>query len=157
MYKFTINFLIILLTFFQIIIYLSNIFPSFVIKIHIFSLIRISLLYTHFCKGYAERSNFFIIFVTSKIFKILFSKGNLLDTTISLISISIIKIGHLYWWNSYSWISVSSNFHIFFIHFYLWFIIFLIYNFLLFFRSKFRASKRPYILHQKNVSHYFFK
>ena len=40
-------------------------------------------------------------------------KGTLLDTTILLISISIIKIGRLYLSNLYSSISMSSNFYIF--------------------------------------------
>ena len=36
-------------------------------------------------------------------------KGSLLNTTILLISILFIKIGILYWWNSYSLIYMSSN------------------------------------------------
>ena len=36
-------------------------------------------------------------------------KGNLLNTTVLLISILFIKIGILYWWNSYSLIYMSSN------------------------------------------------
>ena len=37
-----------------------------------------SFIYTHFGKEYAERSNFFIIFVTNKLFKILFTKKKLI-------------------------------------------------------------------------------
>ena len=63
------------------------------------------------------------------------------------------EVGLLYWSNSYSSISAWSNF-IFFYPF-LWmvltfFIIFLIYNIIPFFWSKFIASKHSYILHQKN-------
>ena len=43
----------------------------FVIYIYIY-------IYTHFWKEYAERSNFFIIFVTNKLFKILFTKRKLI-------------------------------------------------------------------------------
>ena len=42
------------------------------------------------------------------------SKGNVLGTTIVLISIFFMEIGLLYWWNLYSSISVSSNFIIFY-------------------------------------------
>ena len=41
-------------------------------------------------------------------------KGSLFDTTISLIPILFIEIGVLYWWNSYSWISVQSDFIIYY-------------------------------------------
>ena len=41
-------------------------------------------------------------------------KGNLLDTTISLISKSFIEIELLHWWNSYSSSSGSSNFIFFY-------------------------------------------
>ena len=41
-------------------------------------------------------------------------KGNSLDTTILSISISLIEIGLLYWWNMYSSVSVLSSFIIFY-------------------------------------------
>ena len=90
---------------------LLYIFPQnfiFYHKIHTFNGITISFGYTHFWKKYAWRSNFFIIFVTNEICKILLTKRKLiLDTTILLIFV--------YWWNSYSSISVSSNLIIFII------------------------------------------
>ena len=67
---------VILLAFSQIFIYLSNIFSTF-IKIHAFSFIEISFIYTHFWKEYAQRSNFFIVFVANQIFKFLFTQRKL--------------------------------------------------------------------------------
>ena len=70
--------------------------------------------------------HFFIIFGINYV-KSCLPKRNLLDTTISLISISLIEIWLLYWWNLYSLISVSSNFIIFysFLYMVLIFVIFL--------------------------------
>ena len=61
----------------QIAIYLSKSFSFFIIK-HIHLVSSEYLLYTHFRKEYAYRSNFFIVFVTNEIFRILFSKRKLM-------------------------------------------------------------------------------
>ena len=67
---------IILLNFSQIVIYLSKIFSSFIIK-NTLILIWTSFTYTHFYKEYVWRSNFFIIFVTNITFRIFFTKRKL--------------------------------------------------------------------------------
>ena len=110
--------------------YIANLFSNcqifikklfmFYHKIHTFSLIGISFICTHFWKVYAERCNFFIIFVTNEIFKILVTKRKLIR------EYYFINIYIAYWNRTLILMkfvfsnSVSSSF-IFFIHFYIWF------------------------------------
>ena len=80
-------------------------------KIHMSSFIRNCSICTHFRKYYIYWSNFFIIFVTNKIFKIFLSKKSLLHTSILLICTSHIRIGFSYWWSLCFSISVSPKFY----------------------------------------------
>ena len=85
-------------------------------------------IYTIFWKEEAWRSNFFSIFVTNEIFKILLTKRKLIRCYyfINIYNIYIyiiyIKIGPLYWWNLYSSILISSNIIIFYSLLYMVFI-----------------------------------
>ena len=58
----------------------ANFFPNFIIyqKRHTFNFIKISSICTHFWKEYAQRSNLFSIITANKIFKILFTKRDLI-------------------------------------------------------------------------------
>ena len=118
------HFFIILLTFSQISLFLFKTFSSF-IKKDIYSVSSKSILYAFISKKNMHKGLIFIISVISEIFKILFAKRKLFRYYFLLISILFIKIGLLYWWNSYYSISVLSNFMIFFIHFNIrfWFVL----------------------------------
>ena len=70
-------YLIMLLTFFQISLNFSKKISSF-IKKDTFNFIKISSICTHFWKEYAQRSNLFSIITANKIFKILFTKRDLI-------------------------------------------------------------------------------
>ena len=70
-------YLIMLLTFFQISLNFSKKISSF-IKKDTFNFITISSICTHFWKEYAQRSNLFSIITANKIFKILFTKRDLI-------------------------------------------------------------------------------
>ena len=80
-------------------------------KIHMSSFISDCSICTYFRKYYIYWSNFFIIFVTNKIFKIFLSKKSLLHTSILLICTSHIRIGFSYWWSLCFSISVSPKFY----------------------------------------------
>ena len=98
-------------------------FPNFIIffifyqKRHSFSLMKISSKYTHFWKWY---DNFLNICIANKIFKILFTKTDLIRCyffmifIINFISILSIEIGLSYWWNLCFLFSASSNFIFFY-------------------------------------------
>ena len=70
-------YLIMLLTFFQISLNFSKKISSF-FKKDTFNFIKISSICTHFWKEYAQRSNLFSIITANKIFKILFTKRDLI-------------------------------------------------------------------------------
>ena len=74
---FIIRFYLMLLTFFQISLNFSKKISSF-IKKDTFNFIKISSICTHFWKEYAQRSNLFSIITANKIFKILFTKRDLI-------------------------------------------------------------------------------
>ena len=97
----------------------------FLHKMHIFSLIRISFTCSHFGKNMHQVLVSLLPLWPMKYLKYFWPKVNLLDTTVFVISILLIKIGFLYIWNSYSSISVSKSLTIFYPFFHL----ILIYNF----------------------------
>ena len=102
---------------------------------HTLSFIRISSTYAHLWMKYKQRSYFFSIFIANKVFKIFFTKRNLISITVLSISLLFIEIGLLCWWNLYFSVSVSSNLIIFYPLLYMvliFFIMFLIYYFPLF-------------------------
>ena len=139
-----------LITFSQIVIYFSRNCSSYIIKyIHLVLPEHISYILV-FGKNMHKDLISLLFLQPIKHVKSFLSNENLLDTTISLIPILLIKIGiFLMKFVSFNF-SVINFFNV--IYFYIWpefffYIIFSIFNFLLFFRGKFVASKHPYILH----------
>ena len=110
------------------------------IYIYIFSYIKAFIIFAHFGEKDAQSSNFFSIFVINEVFQVFkfffYQKRPLLDTTILLISVFLIEIDPICWWNFCFWILISPNFIIVFTSFiyaFKSFYIFLIYNFALFY------------------------
>ena len=72
------SFLLILVTFFQISLYFSNTFSSFIKKRHRFSFIKISCISLIFGRNMDKGLIFFSIFIANKTFKIIFTKRDLI-------------------------------------------------------------------------------
>ena len=125
------SFLKLFLTFSQISLYFLIIHHLLLI----FSVIKVFSICAYFWEKYTKTFNFFSIFVANEIFKIFLPKEALLGTTVWLVSIFFTEISPICWWRFYFWITISTNFIIFF-HFHKRFqkflYIFLIYNFPLF-------------------------